>query len=659
MNQSLRIGVFAVLGCIVLISIGAGIYLGSTSENSQNSPDTSQCGYNNCHPLASEKLNVHVVPHTHDDAGWLKTVDTYYVDQVKYIINAVVNELEYNPDRRFIYVEVAFLSRWWKQAPLFMQDKMKRLVQNGQLQFTLGHWTMPDEAITHYEDLITNAKLGMRFLEEVFGECGRPLVAWQIDPFGHSDGVRDLFQKMGYDAVFLGRVDDPVFEKRKNESKMEFYWGRNPKSELLTIINPSMYGVPYKYCWDSYCDSWDNTGNPEDKWGFHRPDQFIQDDPELENYNVDERMTGIYDHIKAKHLGYTTNNFLMTMGGDFHFANANQYYDNIDKMIKLGNEMYGSEMNFIYSTPACYAKAVKDSGKVEQEKYTEGDFFPYCNAYDEEVKSGELKLKTFFYFFNLLLFLDFYFNLFLSIAAVLKETSFWSGYYASRSQLKADIRGNASFLATCNLLENAGIVSSEATKPLRTVVALTQHHDGITGTEKQHVVDDYNRRLKLAENACLGEIDSQLTQKNEKITVINSLSFDRAENIDGENIVIPGYGWVVLDKKVGHKIENDDFNKFEKITSTGTPYVLHNDDIGVTIDVDKFITSIKVTNIRTNQEIQTFEHSWKYYLADPGCDYPKCEKTPKIPKNFEKFQKRSEKLLFEFFTFFHTEIPLH
>jgi hypothetical protein len=37
-----------------------------------------ECGYVSCPAVVPDHLNVHLVPHTHDDVGWLKTVDQYY-----------------------------------------------------------------------------------------------------------------------------------------------------------------------------------------------------------------------------------------------------------------------------------------------------------------------------------------------------------------------------------------------------------------------------------------------------------------------------------------------------------------------------------------------------------------------------------------------------
>ena len=74
-------------------------------------------------PLALATLRIHVVPHTHDDAGWLKTVDQYYVGShqkiqlagVQYILDTVVQCMDEDASRTFTYAEIAFFSRWWSQ----------------------------------------------------------------------------------------------------------------------------------------------------------------------------------------------------------------------------------------------------------------------------------------------------------------------------------------------------------------------------------------------------------------------------------------------------------------------------------------------------------------------------------------------------------------
>ncbi len=52
---------------------------------------------------------------------------------VQYILDSIVLALDENPDRRFIYVEIAFFWRWWNQQTEDMREKVRGLVNDGKV----------------------------------------------------------------------------------------------------------------------------------------------------------------------------------------------------------------------------------------------------------------------------------------------------------------------------------------------------------------------------------------------------------------------------------------------------------------------------------------------------------------------------------------------
>jgi lysosomal alpha-mannosidase len=145
----------------------AGIYSNLCAGAPVEAP---QCGYQSCQPLKDGFVNVHLVPHTHDDVGWLKTVDQYYYGAnntiqnagVQYILDSVIDELKKDPNRRFIYVETAFFWKWWIHQQDFVKHQVKAFVNSGQLEFIGGGWTMNDEATTHYHSIVDQMTWGLR-----------------------------------------------------------------------------------------------------------------------------------------------------------------------------------------------------------------------------------------------------------------------------------------------------------------------------------------------------------------------------------------------------------------------------------------------------------------------------------------------------------------
>ena len=54
-------------------------------------------------------LNIHIIPHTHMDPGWLKTPEEYYNDEmIGDIFKTILNELSNNPQKTFVINEIYY-----------------------------------------------------------------------------------------------------------------------------------------------------------------------------------------------------------------------------------------------------------------------------------------------------------------------------------------------------------------------------------------------------------------------------------------------------------------------------------------------------------------------------------------------------------------------
>ncbi|CAG2100057.1 unnamed protein product [Medioppia subpectinata] len=95
------------------------------------------------------------------------------------------------------------------------------------------------------------------------------------------------------------------------------------------------------------------------------------------------------------------------------------------------------------------------------------------------------------------------------------NNTYWTGYFTSRPALKRYERVGNNFLQVCKQLDvlagMGGAYDKEVTA-LREWQAVMQHHDAITGTEKQHVADNY--ALKLAKSiACCERVVDRAVAK--------------------------------------------------------------------------------------------------------------------------------------------------
>lgn len=111
------------------------------------------------------KLRVFLVPHSHNDPGWIRTLEEYYKEKTFNILNVIVQALKADSRRKFIWEEMSYLSMWWSDERVSQgqKDDFKWLVEQGQLEIVGGGWVMNDEANAHHFAIVDQVNMELIF----------------------------------------------------------------------------------------------------------------------------------------------------------------------------------------------------------------------------------------------------------------------------------------------------------------------------------------------------------------------------------------------------------------------------------------------------------------------------------------------------------------
>ncbi|RUS77476.1 hypothetical protein EGW08_014782 [Elysia chlorotica] len=465
------------------------------------------------------RLTVIVMPHSHNDPGWLKTVSEYYSDQTRNILDNMVNKLTQYPNMTFIWAETVFFSMWWNQLDDAVKAYVHRLVRRGQLEFVSGGWVMPDEAITHYSAVLDQLIEGHQWLWNNMGV--RPENVWSIDPFGLSGTLPYLWRRSGMRNLVIQRVHQAVKAALSERRALEFYWRqvwdssdwgtsdvRNGRRDLFAVkhfedvdtlaveeqdrniapgglastdilchVMPFLsYGIPYSCGPDrEVCEKFDFGRSPDDR--FER-EKYVED---ITSTSLAANAQALALQFREKSLFFKFNVILVPLGDDFRYEKETEWdrqYNNYEKLMHYMNKRQEWNLDVRWGTLKDYFKLVRLEEKKKnnlKQPIVSGDFFPYSDK-DREYWTGYFSTRPF----------DKYFCRdvrFLLNAADQLNTLSYALYLKWGKREGAQSR----FFRFSSMLQQA-----------RRSLALFQHHDAITGTAKDFVAVDYEEYLLTA-----------------------------------------------------------------------------------------------------------------------------------------------------------------
>lgn len=407
---------------------------------------------------SQQPLQIFVVPHSHCDPGWIKTFDDYFQSQTKQILSSVMQALQKQPQRKFIWAEISYFEWWWREQSDPTKDIVKGLLKNGQFEFVTGGWVQPDEANTQLYAMEIQLQEGHDFIRETFGEEYIPKFGWSIDPFGYSPTMAYLLKKYDFQAMLIQRVHYAIKKELALHKQLEFMWRQTWDSsgdyDIFTHVMPFYsYDVPHTCGPDpSICCQFDFARMSGKVASYVGTCPWGTQPQKVHDHNVKERSLLLLDQYRKKAALYRSNVVIAPLGDDFRYRTleeADLQYENYQRIFDYINKNVAN-VQIQFGTLSDYFKTVLEDRPFAP-PLLKGSFFTYSD----------------------------------------REEDYWSGYFTSRVFDKALDRKLERVLYAATSM---GADKHEMREPRR-ALSLFQHHDGVTGTAKDHVVEDYAKRI--------------------------------------------------------------------------------------------------------------------------------------------------------------------
>ncbi|XP_062614483.1 alpha-mannosidase 2x-like [Saccostrea cucullata] len=290
------------------------------------------------HMWTTKPLKVIIVPHSHQDPGWLYTFEEYFASYANRTLSLITDQLTRNSAWRFVWSEVCWLERWWENASQKQKNDMKRLITNGQFEILSGGWVMPDEAVVHYSAMLNQLIDGHQWLLTNIGTV--PNISWSIDPFGHSPTMAYLQRRSGIKAMVIQRIHFGIKRFLAKNQMLEFQWtqmwGRDSSTGIMTHVLPFLsYAISYSCGPDSHvCCKFDFSHKKCYQGGKRKPSL------EIDDSNVKELAWLLWEQFQKKAELFRENVLLVPHGDDFRYSNLKEWeqqFGNLQKLIAYIN----------------------------------------------------------------------------------------------------------------------------------------------------------------------------------------------------------------------------------------------------------------------------------------------------------------------------------